>query len=102
MNGVKVQYTVNEEYVETNKTNIRQVMADLKEINNPDIKYSAWLLDDGKTFVHLVHRANPEAQKTVSELPSFQEFQRQLKASGLEVPPQADDLSLVGSAWDIF
>ena len=57
MNGVKVQYTVKQEYVETNKANIQQVMADLKKINNPDIQYSAFLLDDGQTFVHFVMRA---------------------------------------------
>ena len=102
MNGVKVQYTVKEEYVETNKANIQQVMADLREINNPDIQYSAFLLDDGVTFVHLVMRVNDEAQKTVSELPSFQEFQRQLKESGPEVPPNAEPLTYVGSSWEIF
>jgi hypothetical protein len=102
MNGVKVQYTVKEAYVETNKANIQRVMADLRDINDPDIQYSAFLLDDGKSFVHLVMRVNDEAQKTVSELPSFQEFQRQLKESGPEAPPKAENLSLVGSSWDIF
>jgi hypothetical protein len=102
MNGVKVQYTVKEEYVETNKANIRQVMVDLRETNNTDILYSAWLLDDGVTFVHLVMRANDEAQKTVNELPSFQEFQRQLKASGPVAPPNAENLTYVGSSWEIF
>jgi hypothetical protein len=102
MNGVKVQYTVKEEYVETNKANIRQVMVDLRETNNTDIQYSAWLLDDGVTFVHLVMRANDEAQKTVNELPSFQEFQRQLKASGPVAPPNAENLTYVGSSWEIF
>jgi hypothetical protein len=102
MNGVKVQYTVKEEYVETNKANIRRVMADLREINNPNIIYSVFLLDDGKSFVHLVMRVDDEAQKTVSELPSFQEFQRQLKESGPEAPPKAENLTLVGSSRDIF
>lgn len=102
MNGVKVQYTVKQAYVETNKANIRLVMADLRKINSPDIQYSAWLLEDGKTFVHFVIRANDEAQKTVSELPSFQEFQRQLKESGPEAPPQAQNLGPVGSSWEIF
>ena len=35
MNAVKVQYTVKEAYVETNKANIQRVMADLKEIGRP-------------------------------------------------------------------
>ena len=102
MNAVKVQYTVRAEYVDTNKVNIQRVMADLKEINNKDIKYSAFLLDDGKTFLHFVMRVNDEAQKILNELPSFQEFQRQLRESGPEVPPKAENLSMLGSSWDIF
>jgi hypothetical protein len=34
MEAVKVQYTVKEEYIQTNKSNIQQVMNDLKGINN--------------------------------------------------------------------
>lgn len=102
MNAVKVQYTVKEAYVETNKANIQQVMADLQELKDPNIKYAAFLLDDGKSFVHFVMRANDEAQKTLNELPSFQEFQRQLRDSGPEAPPQVENLSLVGMSWDVL
>lgn len=102
MSAVKVQYTVKESYVETNKANIQRVMADLKEINNPDIKYSAFQLDDGNSFVHFVIRANDDAQKTLSNLASFKAFQQQLRESEPEVPPQAEALTLVGASWDIF
>ena len=102
MNGVKVQYTVKDAFVDTNKANIGRVMADLREINSPDILYSAFLLEDGRSFVHFVLRTDDEAQKIVSDLPSFQEFQRQLKESGPEVPPKAENLTLVGSSRDIF
>lgn len=37
MKSVKVQYTLKADYAETNKANIHQVMADLKELANPDI-----------------------------------------------------------------
>lgn len=102
MNAVKVQYTVKKEYVETNKANIQRVMTDLKDINNPNIKYSAFLLDDGKSFVHFIMRLDDQAQKTLSELPSFQEFQRQLRESDPEAAPKAENLHLVGSSWDII
>lgn len=102
MNAVRVQYTVKESYVETNKANIQRVMADLREINDPNIKYAAFLLDDGKSFMHFVMRTSVEAQKTISELPSFQEFQRQLRESGPEAPPQSENLTLVGSSWEVF
>ena len=102
MNAVKVQYTVKAEYVETNKRNIERVMTALREINHPGIKYSAFLLDDGRTFVHFVLRASDEAAKVLSDLAAFQDFQKQLRASGPESPPNAEDLSLVGSSWDFF
>lgn len=102
MNAVKVQYTVKADYVETNKKNIARVMRDLREINSPDIKYSAFLLDDGKTFVHFVMRANEEAGNILSNLESFKEFQQQLGNSSPELPPKAENLTMVATSWDIF
>jgi len=102
MNAVKVQYKVKKDYVEINKTNIRQVMSDLREIDSKEIIYSAFLLDDGQSFVHFVIRADDDAQKIVSDLPSFQEFQRQLKESGPETPPQAENLTPVDSSSSFF
>ncbi len=102
MKAVKVQYTVKESYVETNKQNIQAVMAELKRINNPGIKYSSFLLDDGKTFVHFGMYADEEAMSVTSNLDVFQKFRQELKESQPESPPHAEDLTLVGSAYDIF
>lgn len=102
MNAVKVQYTVQESYVETNKANIARVMAALRKLNNPHLKYSTFLLDDGKTFVHFAMRENEEAQAILPNLAEFQQFQKELRASQPESPPQADNLTLVASGWDIF
>jgi len=102
MKAVKVQYTVKAEYADTNKRNIRKVMADLQEIANPGIKYSAFLLDDEKTFVHIGIYSDQAALDVVNNLPSFQFFRDQLKTSGPEAPPQGDDLNLVDSSYDIF
>lgn len=102
MKAVKVQYTVKTEYAETNKGNIRQVMADLRELANPGIKYSSFILEDGKTFLHFGIYADQEALEVVNNLPSFQSFREQLKASEPEIPPKGDDLSLVDSSYEIF
>ncbi len=102
MKAVKVQYTVNDEYVETNKKNIHKVMADLREINNPGVRYSAFVLDDGRTFVHLAMYPDEETMSIVSNLDAFQSFRQQLKESQPEVPPKAEDLTLVGSAYEFF
>lgn len=102
MKAVKVQYTVKAEYAETNKANISQVMADLQELTNPGIKYSSFVLEDGKTFIHFGVYSDQAALDVVNNLPSFQAFREQLKASGPESPPKGDDLTLVGSSYDIF
>ena len=102
MKAVKVQYTVKSEYAETNKANVRQVMADLRELANSGIKYSTFVMEDGKTFVHFGIYTDQEALDVVNNLPSFQVFREQLKASGPEAPPKGDDLTLVGSSYEIF
>jgi hypothetical protein len=102
MNAVKVQYTVKEAYVETNKRNIQRVMAELRGLNNPGIKYSSFLLDDGKTFVHFGMYADEEAKSVVGDLDSFKRFRQELQESQPDVPPKAEELNLVASAYDIF
>ena len=102
MKSVKVQYTVKAEYADTNKKNVSKVMADLRELAHPGIKYSTFVLNDGKTFVHIGMYAGQEALDVVNNLPSFQSFREQLKASGPESPPKGDDLTLVDSSYEIF
>ena len=102
MKSVKVQYTVKSEYADTNKKNVAKVMADLRELAHLGIKYSTFVLADGKTFVHIGMYADQEALDTVNNLPSFQSFREQLKASGPEAPPKGDDLTLVDSSYEIF
>lgn len=102
MKAINVQYTVKPDYADTNKRNIRKVMSDLQEIANTGIKYSAFLLDDGKTFLHFGIYSDQAALDVVTNLPSFQFFQDQLKTSGPELPPRGDDLRLVDSSYELF
>lgn len=102
MDTVKVQYTVKESYVETNKANIQEVMAALQEKGSPGLKYSAFLMGDGQTFIHFAIRETEEAQKMLGELPEFQAFQKALRESGPISPPKPDNLTLVGSSYSIF
>ena len=102
MSAVKVQYTVKQEYAAKNKENISRVMSDLRLINNPGIKYSSFVLEDGKTFMHFAIFKNDEANKVLNNLESFKQFQAGLKASGPEAPPKAENLSLVASCYDFF
>ncbi len=102
MKIVKVTYTTKAEYAAQNQTNIQAVMADLQKQNHTGINYNACLSPDGKTFTHLAFFNSDDDQKILNELPSFKQFQEQLKASGPEAPPKQELLSLVGSSVDIF
>jgi hypothetical protein len=102
MKIVKVVYTVNPEFAVINSDNIKLVMNDLRKINHPGISYNACLGSDRKTFTHTAFFRSAEEQKLLNELPSFKNFQEQLKMSGLEVAPKQDFLELIGSSVDIL
>jgi hypothetical protein len=102
MKIVKVTYTTKAEYSAQNQANIKTVMSDLQKINNPGINYNSCMGSDGKTFTHTAFFKTDEDHKVLNDLPSFKTFQEQLKASGPEVSPKSDQLSLVGSSKEIF
>jgi len=102
MKIVRVVYTARPEFVKQNMANIRKVMSDLGQLNYPGIFYSTCLSSDNKTFIHMAFFQSEEDQKLLNELPSFKDFQEQLKSNGFEKPPGQDLLTLVGSSKDIF
>lgn len=97
MKTVKVTYTVKPSFVEQNKENVATFINDLKKLNNPDLRYGAFLKEDGKTFVHISSYKNEETQKVLFELPSFREFQKQRDSSGLELEPQIETLAHIAT-----
>ena len=102
MKITRVQYTVKDEYVETNKKNIAQVMSDVRQLANPGIKYSSYQLEDQKTFMHFAIFPDEETSQILSNLESFNKFRSELKESQPESPPKAESLSMVGSTFDWF
>lgn len=102
MKIVRVHYTTTQQYVSKNKENIRKIVDELAKINHPGIKYSTYLLADGKTFMHLDQFENEEAHQELMALESFKKFSSELLSSGLEVEPKLELLSLVTSSEDFF
>ena len=96
---IKVQYTVKTEYVETNRRNIKQVMSDLRALKNPDIKYSAYLEEDGCSFMHFATYPDQETLEIATSQPSFVKFQNELKASVPTSPPKVEHFTLVDSSY---
>ena len=97
---MQVQYTVRPEFAPRNQHNITRVMEEVRNVNPSGFRYSVFLKEDGKTFVHLV-MGSEENKHLPSSLPAFQEFQKELLASDLEIRPEFSEMTLVGSSSDL-
>jgi hypothetical protein len=95
-----IRYTVKAEYAASNRERIRKVMEELRTLHRPDLKYSVFVEDDGKTFIHLPIYTSNEARNVIVTLEAFQAFQAALHESHPEVPPVATNLTLVDSSYD--
>ena len=102
MKIVRVIYTTTAEYAATNMENIRAVTNEVRKLNQPRIKYSTYLMADGKTFMHFDQFENEAAHQVLTDLPSFKKFAEELEASGLESEPKLELLSLVSSTENFF
>ena len=102
MKIVRVIYTTTQQYAATNKENIQAIVNELKTLNHPGIKYSTYLLPDGKTFMHFDQFENEEAHDVLTSLASFKKFASELEAGGLEVEPVLVLPSLVASTEEFF
>ena len=98
---VKTQYTVNEDFVQQNRANIKSMIDGLRLLERHDIKYTAYVLKDGKTFVHLAQYQEKDAQDMFLDFHAFKYFSRE-RDLHLEVQPESVEMSLVGSTFDIF
>jgi hypothetical protein len=102
MKIVRVQYTTTMEYAPINQENIRGVVNELKKLNHPGIKYSTYLLPDGKTFMHFDQFENEEAHQLLQSLESFKKFGDELWASNMEVEPKLELPGLIASTEAFF
>jgi hypothetical protein len=102
MKIVRVHYTTRPEFAPINQANIAGIVKELKELNHPGIKYGCWLLPDGKTFMHFDQFENEADHEVLTSLASFKKFDTELWASGLEIEPVLDLLSLVASTEEFW
>jgi hypothetical protein len=102
MKIVRVQYTTRPEFSAVNKENISRIVKELRGLNHPGIKYSAYVLSDGKTFMHIDQFENEAAHVVLTALESFKRFADELGTSGLEAEPKLELPALVASTEDFF
>src|SRR3569833_2888516 len=97
MKTVRVIYTTTADYAATNQQNIAAIVAELKALNHPGFKYGAWLLTDGKSFMHFDQFATEEALVVLQQLGSVILFAVELDANGFEAEPVLELLTLVAA-----
>ncbi len=101
MKVVKVQYTVQDAFADTNAANINAVMDALKGNPIDGVTYFAYRLDDRVTFVHIVVARNEAAQLKIPDLDEFKAFQSALKESKPVSPPKPEEYELIGAGFDV-
>lgn len=98
---VKVTYTVNDEYVHTNKEMIQKFMTDFNKLDNTQFLYSVFQAEDGKTFIHLSQYKSKDIQHVLLNTPSFLHFQEQ-RDKNLASEPKIEFLNYIGSSKEVF
>ena len=93
---VMVTYKVKPDRVAENEELVRGIYAGLADVGAPDVHYATFKKEDGQTFVHVAFFSTSEHQAVLSNLPAFQEFQKDL-ADRCEVPPNPEPLTAIGA-----
>jgi len=95
MKTIMVRYkTSSQENADKNAALVRAVFAELHARAPGGIRYASYRAEDGVSFVHIAtHEGSSE---TLTGLPAFKEFQREIKSRCAE-PPVVTELSAVGS-----
>ena len=96
MKIIKVQYTVKDDFIETNKKNIKEVMEELKELDK-GVKYFA--SNKGNSFVHIVVLGDDDPGDVIPNLVTFGKFREALQ-KGAETKPESEEFTLVDSSFD--
>ena len=98
---VKVTYTVNEEYVNTNKEMIQNFLEDFKKLDNTQFLYSIYQSIDLKTFTHTSQYKNKDIQQVLLNTPSFLFFQKE-RDKNLVSEPIIEFINYIGISKEVF
>ena len=79
MSCMSVRYTVKDGRGDENQRLIEHVFGELASRGPEGLRYSAFRLEDGVTFVHVVSHQSAEVREQFRALPAFQSFLADLK-----------------------
>ena len=96
MERIMVTYKVKPDRVQENEELVKAVYEGLRQINDPDVHYATFKLNDGQTFVHIASFVSMDKQPVLTESKAFKAFQENLK-DRCEIPPDPQKLDEVDS-----
>lgn len=96
MTCTSIRYTVKEGRGDENQALIQQVFAELTTRAPEGLRYEAFRLEDGVTFVHVVSHESEKSRDALRVLPAFKKFQAGI-AERCAVSPVRTALVAVGS-----
>jgi len=98
---VKVTYTVNDAYVNTNKEMIQAFLTEFKKLDGAQFLYSILQTENSNTFIHISQYKNKEIQQILLNTPSFLRFQEQ-RDKNLASEPKIEFLNYVGASKEVL
>ena len=96
MKRMMVRYKVKADRAAENESYITRVFAQLARENPSGLRYAAFKLGDGVSFMHIVAIEGAEGSNPLRELSAFQEFTATIR-DRCEEPPVSVELNEIGS-----
>lgn len=93
-----VRYTVKPDQVEHNDELVRAVIAELQRMQPAGLRYAAFKLDDGVSFVHLMWSDGQHARSSLRAVETLRTFHSGIR-DRCEQAPVRTTLSEIGSFW---
>ena len=98
---VKVTYTVNDTYVNTNKELIQKFLTDFKKLDSTQFLYTILQTEESKTFIHISQYKNKDIQDILLNTPSFLHFQKE-RDKHLASEPKIEVPNFIGSSKEVL
>ena len=93
---VIVRYKTKADRADENQDMVRHIFDELAASAPDGVRYTAYRLDDGASFIHIATIATPDGSNPIVTLPAFAKFQEEL-AQRCEEPPAGQGATTVGS-----
>lgn len=91
-----VRFKVKSERASENENYIKEVFKQLQNESPAGIRYAAFKLDDGVSFVHIASIETEDGENPMSHLSAFQNFLSEIKER-CDEPPILSELNELGS-----